>query len=104
MSFNICLQDQDTYVLFAGGNIVFDKHNRYQGSILGRKRDSSLHYRIWTRSGASPILLPYGFQHYFPEDKVAGGLKLTNHFHPVTRLRMHGVIAPLPHISSWSGP
>jgi len=55
--------------------------------------------RLW----GSPSLLSRG-----TEDSSSGGrrdrsVKLTTHFHLVSRLRMPGAIPPFPHTSPWHG-
>lgn len=35
--------------------------------------------------------------------KEGRGAKMTNHLHPLPKLRMHGTKAPLPTTSSWRG-
>jgi hypothetical protein len=48
-------------------------------------------------------LIAYGYGAFIPEGKVVGrGVKLTNHFRLLQRLRKHGTIHPLLHTPSHS--
>jgi hypothetical protein len=56
---------------------------------------------VGTGSGAHPAYNPMGTGGSFSGGKVAGGVMLTTHLHPVQRTIMRGALPPLPQTSLW---
>jgi hypothetical protein len=74
-----------------------------RGSIPGRDNNGFFfRHRVQTSSGAHPTFYPMGTGTLIPGANCRGE-KLTTHPPLVSRLRMHGVIPPLPNTSSWGG-
>jgi hypothetical protein len=63
----------------------------------------SLRHRIQTGSGTHSASSPKDIGGCFLGEKAAGAVILTTYLHLAPRLRMRGVIPPLPHAPSRRG-
>jgi hypothetical protein len=56
-----------------------------------------------TGSEAHPTSYPTVTPELFPGGKATGGVKLTPHVYVAPKLRIRGVMRPLPRMTSWRG-
>jgi hypothetical protein len=82
---------------------IRDEQSGNMGSIPARVRDSSLlHCAFVAAPRSTNKVIQWVYSGLFPHSNVAGHIvKVSTHIHLVPKLKMCGVIYPLPNKSSW---